>query len=56
MKQNAANHTCFECKSENPEWASANNGIMLCKGCGEKHKALGNSVSLVRSILLDMWT
>ncbi len=50
------NQYCFDCNAPAPQWASVNNGILICLACSSIHRLLGLQVSLVRSITLDMWT
>lgn len=50
------NPTCADCGRDGPEWASANNGIMLCIECCGVHRSLGTHVSKIRSLRLDRWT
>jgi hypothetical protein len=50
------NQYCFDCKAAAPQWASVNNGILICLSCSSTHRLLGLQVSLVRSITLDIWT
>ncbi|CAN0297692.1 unnamed protein product, partial [Ectocarpus sp. 13 AM-2016] len=38
------------------EWASVNIGITLCEACATVHRALGSSVSTLRSLKLDPWS
>ena len=50
------NKKCFDCKEPNPKWASISHGCLICTNCTSLHRALGSSVSIVRSIELDIWT
>ena len=50
------NKKCFECGAPSPQWASVNNGIMICLNCSGQHRGLGVQASIVRSVSLDMWT
>ncbi len=47
---------CCECSSSYPTWASCNLGIFLCGKCASAHRALGEDVSVVKSLSLDTWT
>ena len=47
---------CCECSSSYPTWASCNLGIFLCGRCASAHRALGEDVSLVKSLSLDSWS
>ncbi|CAM9270672.1 unnamed protein product [Ectocarpus sp. 12 AP-2014] len=51
-----ANPCCAECGSSSIEWASVNIGITLCEACATVHRALGSSVSTLRSLKLDPWS
>ena len=50
------NTTCVDCGSEKPNWASLNNGVVLCLKCAGIHRGFGMSVSLIRSLQIDSWT
>uniref|UniRef100_A0A7N6BWY1 ArfGAP with RhoGAP domain, ankyrin repeat and PH domain 2 n=1 Tax=Anabas testudineus TaxID=64144 RepID=A0A7N6BWY1_ANATE len=50
---NKANRTCADCHAAQPEWASVNLGVVICKKCAGHHRSLGPSVSKVRSLKLD---
>lgn len=50
------NRCCADCDKPDPDWASVNNGIMLCIECCGVHRSLGTHVSKVRSLRLDRWT
>ena len=50
------NLVCFECGEEQPQWASVNNGIIICLDCCGTHRSLGADISLCRSMKLGMWT
>ena len=58
LRSKEENRVCFDCKkdSEQPMWASVNNGILCCFDCISVHRTLGNQYSMVRSTQLDMWT
>lgn len=49
------NTTCFDCGSENPKWASLNNGIILCLKCAGIHRSFGLQISTIRSVQIDSW-
>ncbi|RIA84108.1 hypothetical protein C1645_832776 [Glomus cerebriforme] len=55
IKKLAGNDICADCKSKDPQWASANFGILLCIECSGIHRSLGVHVSKVRSLMLDKW-
>ena len=48
------NMKCADCGSNGVEYASINNGILICFSCYQKHKILGNQISYVISIG-DKW-
>uniref|UniRef100_A0A8C5PQZ8 ArfGAP with RhoGAP domain, ankyrin repeat and PH domain 3 n=1 Tax=Leptobrachium leishanense TaxID=445787 RepID=A0A8C5PQZ8_9ANUR len=50
---NKANKTCADCKAFNPDWASINLCVVICKQCAGQHRSLGTSVSKVQSLKLD---
>ena len=48
------NKICFDCGGAFPSCVSINNGVFLCKFCGENHrKKLNNSISFIREISDD---
>eukprot|EP00128_Syssomonas_multiformis_P007662 Colp12_sorted_trinity150504_noHs@30701 len=49
------NDVCADCKSKDPDWASANLGVFVCIECSGIHRNLGTHISKVRSVRLDMW-
>uniref|UniRef100_A0A672J1J9 ArfGAP with RhoGAP domain, ankyrin repeat and PH domain 2 n=1 Tax=Salarias fasciatus TaxID=181472 RepID=A0A672J1J9_SALFA len=50
---NEANRSCADCHAADPEWASVNLGVVICKKCAGQHRSLGPSLSKVRSLKLD---
>ena len=50
------NSLCFDCGTENPKWASINNGILLCLKCAGIHRGFGLQISTIRSLQVDSWT
>ncbi|CAN9509584.1 unnamed protein product [Ophioblennius macclurei] len=50
---NEANRSCADCHAAEPEWASVNLGVVICKKCAGQHRSLGPSLSKVRSLKLD---
>ncbi|XP_035531725.1 arf-GAP with Rho-GAP domain, ANK repeat and PH domain-containing protein 2 [Morone saxatilis] len=50
---NKANRSCADCRAQQPEWASVNLGVVICKKCAGQHRSLGPSISKVRSLKLD---
>ncbi|XP_061816985.1 arf-GAP with Rho-GAP domain, ANK repeat and PH domain-containing protein 2 isoform X1 [Nerophis lumbriciformis] len=50
---NEANRICADCRAPQPEWASINLGVVICKKCAGQHRSLGPSISKVRSLKLD---
>ncbi|XP_075054443.1 arf-GAP with Rho-GAP domain, ANK repeat and PH domain-containing protein 1 isoform X2 [Mixophyes fleayi] len=53
-----ANRRCADCDVPNPDWASVNLCVVICKKCAGEHRSLGPSVSKVRSLKMDnkVWT
>lgn len=49
------NDVCADCGAPEPEWASTNQGTLLCIGCAGTHRSLGTHVSKVKSLKLDSW-
>ncbi len=43
-----ANTVCADCNARDPDWASANLGILLCIQCSGVHRSLGTHISKVR--------
>uniref|UniRef100_A0A667YWS5 ArfGAP with RhoGAP domain, ankyrin repeat and PH domain 2 n=1 Tax=Myripristis murdjan TaxID=586833 RepID=A0A667YWS5_9TELE len=50
---NEANRSCADCCAPQPEWASVNLGVVICKKCAGQHRSLGPNISKVRSLKLD---
>ncbi|XP_061582452.1 arf-GAP with Rho-GAP domain, ANK repeat and PH domain-containing protein 3-like [Cololabis saira] len=50
---NRSNRTCSDCRALNPDWASINLGVVICKNCAGQHRGLGTMVSKVQSLKLD---
>lgn len=50
------NLMCFDCKSKNPKWCSANMGVFICYTCTSNHRNFGTHISFVRSADMDKWT
>uniref|UniRef100_A0A3Q2QSQ4 Arf-GAP with Rho-GAP domain, ANK repeat and PH domain-containing protein 2 n=1 Tax=Fundulus heteroclitus TaxID=8078 RepID=A0A3Q2QSQ4_FUNHE len=50
---NEANRSCADCGALEPEWASVNLGVVICKKCAGQHRSLGPSISKIRSLKLD---
>lgn len=50
---NEANRSCADCRAPQPEWASVNLGVVICKKCAGQHRSLGPNISKVRSLKLD---
>ena len=51
-----ANLECAECSANDVEWASTSLGITLCADCAIAHRKLGNNISVLRSIYMDLWS
>ncbi|XP_053312586.1 arf-GAP with Rho-GAP domain, ANK repeat and PH domain-containing protein 1 [Spea bombifrons] len=53
-----ANQRCADCNAPNPDWASINLCVVICKKCAGEHRGLGPSISKVRSLKMDnkVWT
>ena len=43
------NKNCADCNKESMDYASINNGTIICEECAEKHKKLGNGISYLRA-------
>ncbi|XP_072307561.1 arf-GAP with Rho-GAP domain, ANK repeat and PH domain-containing protein 3 [Eucyclogobius newberryi] len=50
---NKSNRVCADCRALNPDWASINLCVVICKNCAGQHRSLGTSVSKVQSLKLD---
>ncbi|XP_029368834.1 arf-GAP with Rho-GAP domain, ANK repeat and PH domain-containing protein 3 isoform X2 [Echeneis naucrates] len=50
---NRSNRICADCKALNPDWASINLCVVICKNCAGQHRGLGTMVSKVQSLKLD---
>uniref|UniRef100_A0AAY4DDF3 ArfGAP with RhoGAP domain, ankyrin repeat and PH domain 3 n=1 Tax=Denticeps clupeoides TaxID=299321 RepID=A0AAY4DDF3_9TELE len=50
---NKFNKVCADCKAINPDWASINLCVVICKNCAGQHRSLGTMVSKVQSLKLD---
>eukprot|EP00026_Physarum_polycephalum_P002903 Phypoly_transcript_02912.p1 GENE.Phypoly_transcript_02912~~Phypoly_transcript_02912.p1 ORF type:complete len:772 (-),score=150.69 Phypoly_transcript_02912:83-2398(-) len=55
LQQVAGNTVCADCDTPDPDWASINLGILVCKECSGVHRSLGTHISKVRSLTLDKW-
>lgn len=44
-----SNGKCADCNRESMDYASINNGTIICEECAEKHKKLGNGISYLRA-------
>ncbi|XP_026123802.1 arf-GAP with Rho-GAP domain, ANK repeat and PH domain-containing protein 2-like [Carassius auratus] len=55
---NRSNRKCADCQAPDPEWASINLCVVICKNCAGQHRFLGPGISKVRSMKLDssIWT
>ncbi|XP_062052653.1 arf-GAP with Rho-GAP domain, ANK repeat and PH domain-containing protein 1 isoform X3 [Lepus europaeus] len=54
----APNRSCADCGAAQPDWASINLCVVICKRCAGEHRGLGAGVSKVRSLKMDrkVWT
>ncbi|XP_041440596.1 arf-GAP with Rho-GAP domain, ANK repeat and PH domain-containing protein 1 isoform X4 [Xenopus laevis] len=52
------NRRCSDCNGSNPDWASINLCVVMCKRCAGEHRSLGPNISKVRSLKMDhkVWT
>ncbi|XP_041438699.1 arf-GAP with Rho-GAP domain, ANK repeat and PH domain-containing protein 1 isoform X2 [Xenopus laevis] len=52
------NRRCADCNAPNPDWASINLCVVMCKRCAGEHRSLGPNISKVRSLKMDnkVWT
>ncbi|XP_077598646.1 arf-GAP with Rho-GAP domain, ANK repeat and PH domain-containing protein 2 isoform X2 [Stigmatopora nigra] len=50
---NEANRICADCRTPEPEWASLNLGVVVCKKCARQHSSLGPNISKVHSLKMD---
>uniref|UniRef100_UPI00398E417D arf-GAP with Rho-GAP domain, ANK repeat and PH domain-containing protein 2 n=1 Tax=Pristiophorus japonicus TaxID=55135 RepID=UPI00398E417D len=50
---NESNRNCADCRAPDPEWASINLGVIVCKKCAGQHRSLGSNISKIRSLKLD---
>ncbi|KAM4051694.1 arf-GAP with Rho-GAP domain, ANK repeat and PH domain-containing protein 2 isoform 2-T2 [Anomaloglossus baeobatrachus] len=50
---NESNRSCADCRAPNPDWASINLCVVICKDCAGQHKTLGSKISKVQSLKLD---
>ncbi|XP_007527555.1 arf-GAP with Rho-GAP domain, ANK repeat and PH domain-containing protein 1 isoform X2 [Erinaceus europaeus] len=54
----APNRFCADCGAAQPDWASINLCVVICKRCAGEHRGLGAAISKVRSLKMDrkVWT
>uniref|UniRef100_A0A8C8VKD7 ArfGAP with RhoGAP domain, ankyrin repeat and PH domain 2 n=1 Tax=Pelusios castaneus TaxID=367368 RepID=A0A8C8VKD7_9SAUR len=50
---NESNRSCADCKAADPDWASINLCVVICKKCAGQHRSLGPRDSKVRSLKMD---
>lgn len=48
------NQKCADCGKDDPDWASINLAIVICKHCAGVHRDLGVHNSKVRSLKMDV--
>ncbi|CAK8683625.1 unnamed protein product [Clavelina lepadiformis] len=51
---NEPNKKCADCGREDPDWASINLAVVICKHCAGVHRDLGVHNSKVRSLKMDV--
>lgn len=49
------NNKCIDCGSDDPQWASMNNAVIVCLNCAGIHRNLGVEISYIRSLVMDNW-
>lgn len=49
------NSFCADCKAADPDWVSETFGIFICIACSGIHRGLGRDISVVRSVMFDLW-
>ncbi|CAK9110188.1 unnamed protein product [Durusdinium trenchii] len=49
------NQECADCGAPRPDWASVNQGTLICIDCAGTHRSLGAHISKVKSLGLDKW-
>ncbi|XP_029445527.1 arf-GAP with Rho-GAP domain, ANK repeat and PH domain-containing protein 2 isoform X2 [Rhinatrema bivittatum] len=50
---NEGNRSCADCQAPDPDWASINLCVVICKNCAGQHRSLGPKISKVRSLKMD---
>ncbi|CAE8592401.1 unnamed protein product [Polarella glacialis] len=50
-----SNEECADCGASSPDWASVNQGSLICIDCAGTHRSLGAHISKVKSTRLDTW-
>ena len=47
------NDKCIDCGTEDPTYASINNGVFICFNCINCHRFLGDDISLLKNLISD---
>jgi len=62
LLKNNQNSRCADCNSASPSCMSKNNtgasldfGVFVCSNCSGAHRALGPTVTRIKSVTLDLW-
>lgn len=52
-RNSKSNLKCCDCGADGPDWVSINLLVVFCIKCSASHRALGSTISKVRSLTLD---